>query len=163
MLEKPVCKLMSHDVGARPAGIQQSLQRRWRGVTWVEHQQMHVIERRGQVRPQRAAGFRCDTFRTNFAMRTHHVDGLIRSSRLHHLVRRVGWCVEGCEAKLTMYPGAIDTFDRAIAAGRSREAISLSIRSLRRAPEPDDTCWARRRGVVAVNRPCAPLSGGKSA
>ena len=36
-------------------------------------------------------------------------------------------CVEGCEAKLTMYPGAIDAFDRAIAAGRSREAISLSI------------------------------------
>src|SRR5271155_2272197 len=67
-------------------------------------------------------------------------------------------CVEGCEAKLTMYPGAFDAFDRAIAAGRSREAISLSIRSLRRAPEePDDTCWLGGEGwwlsTVPVPKP----------
>ena len=59
-------------------------------------------------------------------------------------------CVEGCEAKLT-----IDAFDRAIAAGRSREAISL----------PSGRCGAHLRSLttragssargVAVNRPCS--------
>src|SRR5271170_8422504 len=36
------------DIGGRPAGIQQGLQRRRRGVTRVEYQQVHVIECRGQ-------------------------------------------------------------------------------------------------------------------
>src|SRR5580704_2239404 len=45
------------DFGGRPAGIQQGLQRRRRGVTRVEHQQVHVIERRGQARTERMAGF----------------------------------------------------------------------------------------------------------
>src|SRR5713226_4160039 len=50
-----------HDVGGRPAGIQQGLQRLRRGVTWVEHQEVHVFERRGQTRSQCAANFRRDT------------------------------------------------------------------------------------------------------
>src|SRR6266446_7618205 len=50
-----------HDVGGRPAGIQQRLQRRRRGVTRVEYQEVHVIERRGQTWSHRAANFRRDT------------------------------------------------------------------------------------------------------
>ena len=50
-----------HDVGGRPAGIQQRLQRRRRGVARVEHQQVHVLERGGQTPPQHAADFRRDT------------------------------------------------------------------------------------------------------
>src|SRR5262249_40655272 len=45
-----------HDVGRRPARVEQYLERRWRGVARVEDEHVRVLERRGQARTERAAG-----------------------------------------------------------------------------------------------------------
>src|SRR5580765_3725239 len=47
-----------HDIGRGPAGVQQRLQRRRRGVARVKDEQVHVLEGRGEARTHRAAGLR---------------------------------------------------------------------------------------------------------
>ena len=46
-----------HDVGGGPAGIQQRLQPRRRGVARMEDQEVRVIEGGGQARPQGSTRF----------------------------------------------------------------------------------------------------------
>src|ERR1700745_1017098 len=41
-----------------------------------------------------------------------HVDGSLRAAPVDNVLRHADAHVEGCEAKLTMYPGAIEAFDR---------------------------------------------------
>lgn len=63
-------------------------------------------------------------------------------------------CVEGCEAKLTMYPGAIEAFDRAIAADPGF-ALAHAARAHVRLENGDAV--AARASMAAANVKVIPL------